>query len=105
MTRLRITAPSLLGCLALLWIANATAAQQGDGAAARVWVQAQRLEREEKIDDARNEYNLLVSNFPDTSYAQEALLALARSYRSTDQVLTDSPILIVDVSDVGVGQV
>ena len=78
----------LAGCVAFLWALGAApvAAQQGDAAAERVFVQAERLEREDKIEDARKEYDLLVSNFPQTTYAQDALLALARSYRSTDDV-------------------
>ncbi|MDX1382638.1 MAG: tetratricopeptide repeat protein [Thermoanaerobaculia bacterium] len=87
MRRTSYTAPRSLGCLAFVWlIAAPLSAQQGDAAAERVFIGAERLEREGKVSDARNEYDLLVSTFPRTIYAQDALLALARSYRTTNEM-------------------
>lgn len=77
----RLTTLALGAGLALAW----PTLGQDDGTAERVFSQAQRLEREEKVDDARKEYDLLVTRFPQTVYAQQALLALAWSYRSTGE--------------------
>jgi len=55
-------------------------AAQQDGAAERLLLEAQRLEREGKLDEARTEYELLVERFPDGQEAEAAQLALAEAY-------------------------
>ena len=49
-------------------------------AADRLLGEARRLDREGKVDEARNEYELLVQRFPDSYEADLAKLALAESY-------------------------
>jgi TolA-binding protein len=74
-------------------------AAQQDGAADRLLTEAQRLERDGKLGEARTEYELLVQRFPATRQAELAQLALAEAYwsagdaeraRSTLDALTDN---------------
>ena len=75
-------------CLAALSIAALAASSVGaqDETAERIYLAAQRLEREGEIDEARREYELVVSRFPETTYAQQALLHLAESYHASGEM-------------------
>jgi tetratricopeptide (TPR) repeat protein len=72
---------SLLGALltaGLLLLCPVDAQQEG--AAQRLLGEAQRLEREGKVDEARTEYELLLQRFPEGPEAEIAQLALAEAY-------------------------
>ncbi len=77
MSLLRRFAPWALGCA--LFLCPALPAQQ-DGAAERLFVDAQRQEREGKPEEARQAYELLVERYPDTLQAETALLLLSDAY-------------------------
>lgn len=76
MIRRSLSAALLVGGALLL---GPIAAQQ-ESAAQRLLLEAQRLEREGKVDEARTEYELLIQRFPDEPEAERAQLALAEVY-------------------------
>lgn len=87
--RFRIT-PLLAGCLLALCPASG---MQRDGASQRLLVDAQRLEREGRAEEARKEYELLVERFPQSGEAETALLALAESYWRAGQTQQATGVL------------